>query len=167
LSRAQPEQPDSVGADAHLAVPGSDEARRDRARDTFDRAVALLLKHDMNGFAHLWAPTGTMDFPFAVGDQPLRLEGRPAIVDYLAGYTDMVDVRDVRVLVVHATGDPDTLVVEWESTGVAVATGREYRMPYVAVITVGPDGISSYRDYWNLAVAAAAFTPADPSGKAA
>ena len=108
-----------------------------------------------------------MDFPFVAGDQPLHLQGRSAIVGYLAGYTELVDVRDAQVRVVHTTGDPDTLVVEWHSSGIMVATGREYRMPYIAVITVGPDGISSYRDYGDLAAAVAAFTPADPSGEAA
>lgn len=143
-----------------MTTSDSDDIRRDRARSTFDRAVELLLQHDMTGFGHLWAPTGTMDFPFATGDQPAHLDGRDAVVAYLADYTAMVDVRDAQVHTVHITGDPDTLVAEWEATGVVVATGRPYRMPYVAVISVGPEGITSYRDYWNLAVAAEPFTPA-------
>ncbi len=40
-------------------------------------------------------------------------------------------------------------------------------MPYIAVITVGPEGITGYRDYWNLAVAAEALTPIDATGDAA
>lgn len=135
----------------------SDDARRNRARSTFDRAVELLLGHDMTGFAHLWAATGTMDFPFAAGDQPTHLEGRDAVVDYLRGYTAMVDVREAHVHAVHTTSDPDTLVAEWAASGVVVASGRAYRMPYVAVITVAADGITGYRDYWNLALAANAF----------
>lgn len=149
-------------------TPG-DDARRHRARETFDRAVELLLRHDMTGFARLWAPDGTMDFPFAVGDQARHLEGRDAVLDYLRGYTAVVNVRDVAVRQVHTTGDPDTLVVEWEVSGLVVATGREYRMPYVAVITVGHDGIRRYRDYyWNLAVAGDAFAAAEraPEGAA-
>lgn len=142
-----------------ISSESDDQARRDRARSTFNRAVELLLAHDMTGFAHLWAPTGTMDFPFAAGDQPAHLDGRDAVEEYLGGYTAMVDVRDARVHAVHTTADPDTLVAEWEASGVVVATGRDYRMPYVAVISVGPDGIISYRDYWNLAVAADAFVP--------
>jgi len=142
--------------------------RRDRARSTFDRAVELLLQHDMIGFAQLWAPAGTMDFPFAAGDQqPTRLDGRDAVMEYLRHYTDMVDVRDVQVHAVHTTGDPDTLVAEWAASGVVVATSRPYRMPYIAVITVGPEGITGYRDYWNLAVIADALTPTDPAGDAA
>jgi ketosteroid isomerase-like protein len=56
---------------------------------------------------------------------------------------------------------------EWAASGVVVTTGRPYRMPYIAVITVGPEGITGYRDYWNLAVAAEALTPIDATGDAA
>lgn len=150
-----------------MATSDSDDVRRDLARRIFERSVELLLQHDMTGFGRLWAPAGTMDFPFAAGDQPAHLEGRDAVVEYLRGYTSMVDVRSATVHVVHTTADPDTLVVEWEASGVVVATGRPYRMPYVAVISVGPEGITSYRDYWNLAVAADAFTPTDPAAGAA
>lgn len=142
-------------------VTENDDVRRLRAHRTFDRAVELLLGHDMMKFARLWAPDGTMDFPFAVADQPSHLQGREAVVEYLSDYTAMVDVRDVRVHKIHSTGDPDTLVVEWEASGLVATIGRKYRLPYIAVITVGPDGIRSYRDYWNLALAADAFVPAD------
>jgi len=144
----------------------SDAARRaqaSRPRETFVRAVQLLSDHDMLGFANLWAQDGTMDFPFAVGDQPRHLEGREAVVEYLRHYTDMVDVRDSVVHVIHDTADPDTIVVEWESSGVVVATARPYRMPYVAVITVGAEGIVSYRDYWSVAAVTDAMTSEDQS----
>lgn len=150
-----------------MSPTNNPDTRRDRARSTFNRAVELLLQHDMLGFAQLWAPDGTMDFPFATGEQPTHLDGREDVVEYLRHYTDMVDVRDAQVHAVHTTGDPDTLVAEWAASGVVVATGRPYRMPYIAVITVGPEGITGYRDYWNLAVVADAMSPADPAGDAA
>ena len=150
-----------------MSSSDSADNRRNRASSTFDRAVELLLQHDMVGFAQLWAPTGTMDFPFAAGDQPTHLDGRDAVVEYLRHYTDMVDVRDVQVHAVHTTADPDTLVAEWAASGVVVTTGRPYRLPYIAVITVGPEGITGYRDYWNLAVVAEALTPIDATGDTA
>jgi hypothetical protein len=36
-----------------------------------------------------------------------------------------------------------------------------YHMDYVAVITVGVDGVRHYRDYWNPVAAAAALGDAD------
>lgn len=142
------------------------QSRRDRARSTFDRGVQLLLDHDMAGFAALWAPHGTMTFPFASGEQPKQLDGRGAVTEYLRDYTNLVDIREIRVHAVHHTGDPDTLVAEFTASGVVVATGRAYTLPYIAVITVAEDGITGYRDYWDLAVIASSLEPlpASPIG---
>jgi ketosteroid isomerase-like protein len=134
-----------------------DQARRDRANAVFDRALDLLLAHDMTGFANLWAPDGSMEFPFAGPDQPPRLAGRSAVVDYLADYTTMLDVRGIVSQVRHQTLDPNTVIAEFEVEGVAVATGAPYRMRYIAVVTVGADGIRNYRDYWSPLAAAEAL----------
>jgi uncharacterized protein len=135
------------------------EMRRTHANAVLDRAMDLLLAHDMTGFAHLWAPSGTAEFPFAGPGQPQRLDGRAAVVDYLAGYTDMLDVRGITSQTRHQTLDPDTVIVEFEANGVAVESQKPYRMRYVAVVTVHDDGIASYRDYWSpLAIAEALGT---------
>lgn len=129
--------------------------RRDRAHQAIDRLQQALLAHDMSAFADQWAPDGTMSFPFAPPGWP-ELAGRDAVPEYLANYTDTVDVRAVTRMVRHDTADPDTVILEWAVSGVVVKTGKPYDIDYVAVITVGPDGIVTYRDYWNpLAVASA------------
>ncbi|MBO0681282.1 nuclear transport factor 2 family protein [Mycolicibacterium sp. S2-37] len=138
-------------------MSAQDDERRRRANHTIDRALELLLAHDMTGFAMLWAPHGTMEFPFAGPGQPSRLDSRAAVLDYLAGYTEMLDVRNVIAQTRHQTLDPDTVVVEFDVEGVAVATQRPYLMRYIAVITVGDDGIVNYRDYWSPSAAADAL----------
>jgi ketosteroid isomerase-like protein len=121
-----------------------------------DRAMDLLLAHDMAGFAGLWAVDGTMEFPFAPAGYPQRLEGRAAVAEYLRDYTDHVDLRAITSRTVHQTLDPDVVVVEFEVDGTAVRTGRPYRMRYISVITVRDGEIAGYRDYWSpLAVAEA------------
>ena len=132
----------------------AEEARRKHANAVLDRALDLLLAHDMAGFAQLWAPDGTMEFPFAAAGQPARLDGRSAVADYLSGYTEMLDVRAIVSEVRHQTGDPSTVILEFEVDGVAVAAQKPYRMRYVAVVTVGADGIENYRDYWSPLAAA-------------
>lgn len=119
------------------------------AVEVFDRAKQLLIAHDMLGFADLWAVDGTMEFPFAPPGRPSRLEGREAVREYVRDYTDHLDVRAVTHDVRHRTEDPDTLIVEFAVEGVAVRTGRPYRMAYVAFITVEDGEITAYRDYWN------------------
>lgn len=134
--------------------PLTAQTRREHANAVIDRALDLLLAHDMTGFAQLWAPDGTMEFPFAAAGQRARLDGRSAVADYLSGYTEMLDVRAITSEVRHQTGDPSTVILEFEVDGVAVAAQKPYRMRYVAVVTVGEDGIENYRDYWSPQAAA-------------
>ncbi|SHE95602.1 nuclear transport factor 2 family protein [Streptoalloteichus hindustanus] len=137
----------------HLSV----DARRRRAHSTVDEALRLLLAKDMAGFAGLWAPNGTMEFPFAPAGRPRRLDGAAAVREYLRNYTDHLDVHAVTAQTRHETQNPDVLVVEFTVDGVAVRTGRPYQLSYVAVVEVGAEGIVSYRDYWNPLAAAEAL----------
>lgn len=127
--------------------------RRARAHRTVDGALDRILAHDMPGFAALWAPDGTMTFPFAQPGTTERLDGRDAVADYVSGYNDLLLPRAVTEQVRHETTDPDTLVVEFTLAGTVTSTGKEYAMPYVAVITVGDRGITAYRDHWSPAAA--------------
>jgi ketosteroid isomerase-like protein len=139
----------------------SDDATRRRTRETFDTLMRRLLDQDMRAFAGMWAPDGVFEFPFAVGEQPRRIEGRAAVAKYLEHYTEMVDVREIEVHAVHELLDPRTIVAEFEAAGFVVSTGRPYRIAYVAVIRVGDEGVESYRDYWTLSMIADALRPAD------
>jgi ketosteroid isomerase-like protein len=132
-----------------------------RTLDVVDRAMDLLLAHDMAGFAGLWAVDGTMEFPFAPDGYPQRLDGRAAVTEYLRDYTDHVDLRAITSRTVHQTVDPEVVVVEFEVDGVAVRTGRPYRMRYISVITVRNGEITGYRDYWSPQAAADALGGAD------
>lgn len=131
------------------------------APDVVDRALELLLAHDMAGFAGLWAADGTMEFPFAPDGYPRRLEGRAAVTDYLRDYTDHVDLRAITDRTVHRTPDPEVVVVEFEVDGIAVRTRRPYRMRYISVITVRGGEIAGYRDYWSPLAAAGALGGAE------
>lgn len=132
-----------------MTTSESTEIRRAHTNAVIDRAMELLLAHDMTGFANLWASDGTIEFPFAGPGQPARLDGRAAVADYLDGYTETFDIRGITAQTRHQTLDPDTVVVEFEAAGVVVAPQKPYSMRYIAVITVHADGIASYRDYWN------------------
>jgi ketosteroid isomerase-like protein len=138
----------------------NDHDRRNRAHDMIDGLQAALLAHDMDAFADEWAPNGSMTFPFAPPGWP-RLNSREAVRQYLAGYTDNVDIRGIRHQTRHDTTDPDTVIVEWGVTGIALKTGRPYDIDYVAIVTVGADGITAYRDYWNALAAGAAMGSLD------
>ncbi len=127
--------------------------------DTFRRLLDLLPAKDMNAVADLWAPEGTAEFPFAAGAAPRRLNGREAVRGYLAGYPELMDVREIPLVTVHRTERPETIVAEFTAHGGTVRTGEPYQLDYIAVVTVRNGLITHYRDYWNpLAAAAAAGT---------
>lgn len=133
-----------------------DQQRRQRAHATIDRLQRALLDHDMSAFADEWAVDGTMSFPFAPPGWP-ELEGRDAVQAYLSDYTNTVDVQAISRQTRHDTAHPDTVILEWAVSGRAVKTGNPYDLAYVAVITVGGDGVTAYRDYWNPLAAGAAL----------
>jgi ketosteroid isomerase-like protein len=122
--------------------------------DLVEHALDLLLKHDMAGFAGLWAEDGIVEFPFASAGYPARVEGRDAIREYVRDYPNLLDIREVTAKTVHETADPAVVVVEFTVAGVAVATQKPYELSYIAVITVEGGEIRRYRDYWSPLAAA-------------
>lgn len=142
------------------------------AADLVEEGLRHLLAHDMAAFTDLWAEDGAMEFPFAAPGAPRRLEGRAEIRSHLLGYNDVLLPRSVPVLTLHRTADPDVVVAEMEVEGEAVASGRPYRLAYVAVITARDGKIALYRDYWSplagaevlggLDAVAAGFGDSDP-----
>ncbi|GLY71404.1 nuclear transport factor 2 family protein [Amycolatopsis taiwanensis] len=124
--------------------------------ETFRRLLDLLLAKDMDAIADLWADDGIAEFPFATEISPRQLAGREEVRDYLAGYPEVMDVREISAVTVHHTERPDTIVVEFTANGRTVRTGEPYRLDYVVVITVRDGLITRYRDYWSPLAAAAA-----------
>ncbi|NYI08212.1 nuclear transport factor 2 family protein [Allostreptomyces psammosilenae] len=147
--------------DTTAAAPEGDAVRQ-HTLAVIEAARRTLLAHDMSAFADLWAPDGTLEFPFAAPGAPRRLSGREEVRAYLADYTDHIDLRALPEFRVHPTLDPRTAVVEMRAEGFVVPTGRPYELRYVAVVTVEADGISSYRDYWSPLAAAEALGDALP-----
>lgn len=148
-----------------MVEPMSSDARRTRTNDAVDAALRHLVSHDMAAFAELFAPDGVIEFPMGAADFPDRIEGREAIAAYLAHYTEIVDVREIASQTRHQTADPAVVVLEFVSAGFGVATGKPFTLPYVAIITVGDEGIESYRDYWSPSQAAEAVGTSDVRGE--
>lgn len=126
-------------------------------QELVSHAFDLLLAQDMAGFAGLWAEDGLLEFPFAAPGYPALVEGRAAVTEYMRGYPDILKIEEIPPPVMHQSIDPDVVIVEFEASGIVVATGASYRMRYIAVITVRDDEIQRYRDYWSPLAAAEAM----------
>lgn len=138
----------------------TDDERRAHTDRVTDALLDSLRRNYMRAFADQWAPDGSMEFPFAPPGYPV-LRSRDDVRDYLEDYSATLRIDTVTERRRHHTLDPDTVILEFSAEGVAVQSNSPYRMDYVAVITVGSDGVRHYRDYWNSLAAAAALGGAD------
>ena len=117
--------------------------------DLYRHSLRLLLDKNIPGWVGLWAENGVMEFPFAPGGWPERLEGKEAIAAYMRHYPDHIDLHDFPDLRIHETADPETIVAEMRGVGRLVETDSPLDMTYIAVVTVQDGHFTSYRDYWN------------------
>ncbi|OZE39987.1 MULTISPECIES: nuclear transport factor 2 family protein [unclassified Rhodococcus (in: high G+C Gram-positive bacteria)] len=129
--------------------------------DVVHTALQHLLAHDMTAFADLWAVDGVIVFPFAAPGYPRRVEGRAAIHEYMRGYPEILDIRNITSPTIHETADAEVVVVEFEAAGVVPSTGKPYELAYIAVITVRDGEITKYKDYWSPLAAAEALGSVD------
>jgi len=117
-----------------------------------DRAQRLLdtfLAKDMSAWTDLCADDVVAEFPFAPAGSPARIEGREALYEYLRGYPDLIDVREIPTTKIYRTDDPHTAIVEWSVAGSVVTNGNPYNMRYATFITFRDGLITNYREYWN------------------
>jgi ketosteroid isomerase-like protein len=99
-------------------------------------------------FVQMFAEDGVMEFPYAL-PSPRRLEGREALAAHLAYLARLVELLSVSDVVKHETTDPEVFIVEFASSGRAVATGEPFEQRYISVIRVRDGHIVHYKDYWN------------------
>jgi uncharacterized protein len=108
-----------------------------------------------NDLADLYAQHAVVEMPFTPSP-PTRLEGREAIRAHFAtaaGGPLRVQASNV---VVHDTGDPEVVIIEFDYDGQVSTTGRSFRVSNIQVLRVRNGQIVSSRDYHNhLAIAAA------------
>jgi hypothetical protein len=104
---------------------------------------------DAKSFLDLMAEDYVMEFPYARAGMQPRVEGRDAVIEYLVGVGDGIEVDTIGDVEVHETADPDVVVVEFTGHGRARRTGEPYENRYISVIRMRQGRIVLYRDYWN------------------
>jgi ketosteroid isomerase-like protein len=122
----------------------------------FRELMDLLWRGEVAGWADLVAEDVVMEFPFAPPGATRRLEGREAVLAYMARVPEVFEFGGEPETVVHQTTDPGRAVIEMGLRARVRATGRTYEQRYVVVLEVAGGRLTSYRDYWNPLVAQAA-----------
>ena len=125
-------------------------------REVLDRWRDASVSRSRDDLGNVYAVDAVHEFPFAYPGVPSRLEGRDEIVDWIAsGWSATVPIyRHYRTLAVHDTTDPGTIVVEQEAVGTA-ASGGEFTLANIVVLTVRNEQIVRLRDYVDVLAAAA------------
>ncbi|MET8157317.1 nuclear transport factor 2 family protein [Sphaerisporangium sp. NPDC005289] len=126
--------------------------------EVLERWRQASISQSADDMSRLYAADAVHEFPFTAPGLPSRLEGRDAIVTWIAaGWKDNpLKYERYRTLAVHDTGDPETIIIEQEAIGTGAATG-EFALPNIVVLTVRNQQIVRLRDYVNIPAAAAAL----------
>jgi uncharacterized protein len=120
------------------------------AADVFSKLAQVSVEtNDTGALLDLCADDVVFEFPFAPPGRPARVEGKPALGDYLKTIAGRVRVEGVSNLEIHETANPDVAIIEMTLTGIVTATGAPHEQSYISVLTVRDGLIVRYRDYWN------------------
>jgi ketosteroid isomerase-like protein len=133
------------------------EASETRAanRATLDAFMSAIGDTDFDRLAELCTEDFAVEFPY---DAPPRsIDGFEA---YCAAVRPALEVFRFRLELVrvHEALDPDLLVAEYLSDGIAVPTGKPYRNVYIGLFGFRDGRIASLREFWNPEIAAEALT---------
>ncbi|WP_446220114.1 nuclear transport factor 2 family protein [Micromonospora sp. IBHARD004] len=119
------------------------------AVDLLQRSLDTFLAKDMKGWTDLCADDVVAEFPFAPEGSPARIEGREALYEYLRGYPDLIDVREIPTVRIYATDDENVAIADWSVSGTVLTNGNPYEMRYATFATFRDGLIVNYREYWN------------------
>jgi ketosteroid isomerase-like protein len=132
------------------------------ALEVLERMREAAITRSARSMSRVYAADAVHEFPFARPGVPSRIEGRDAIMSFITAFWGTSPLRYERyqTIAIHATADPDTIVVEQEVAGTSSTTGP-FVLPNVMVIRTRDGEIAHLRDYANLlAVQEATGSPA-------
>jgi ketosteroid isomerase-like protein len=128
-------------------------SNRDANRDLLRRAFAAIGAADVDALADLYADDYVLELPYAK-PQPVRVEGRGAVQDYLRRAFQVFRF-ELTITGVHELVGGD-LIAEYTSEGTVVPTGRRYANSYVGLWRFAGGRVRSTREWYDPLVAAEA-----------
>lgn len=126
--------------------------QRTAPTELFRRYQQAALDQSHDAIADLLAEDAVLEFPFTRPGLPSRLEGRNAIMDWVAQAWGLLRYDSYDTVTIHETNDPETIIVEQSAAGRSATTGA-FRLPNIVVLTVSDGKIGQIRDYVNVPAA--------------
>lgn len=116
--------------------------------ERFRQAAIDESAEDMRG---VYAVNAVHEFPFVRTGVPSRMEGRDAILEFMTAFwgAGPLKYERYRTIAIHATADPDTIIVDQEVEGTSAATGS-FVLPNLMIMRVRNGEITHVRDFANL-----------------
>lgn len=136
-----------------MAADGETRALNEsRVRD-FMQAISAT---DFEALAEICHPDFIAELPY--GEPAVRLEGFEA---YRTGISVSLEVFRFRLdlVCIHPGLDPNLLIAEYTSDGIAVPTGKPYANVYIGIFRFREGRLVSLREFFNPAAAARALEP--------
>jgi ketosteroid isomerase-like protein len=133
-----------------------DATRRLKNRHAMEAFMSAVGTGDFALLETLCQPDFVVELPYS--DPPQRLEGFPA---YRAAVAPSLEVFQFSLTLsaVHPCLDPDLLIAEYTSDGIATTTGKVYRNVYIGVWGFREGRIASLREFFNPVRATEALRP--------
>ena len=132
------------------------------ALEVLERMRQAAIARSAGDMSSVYAVDAVHEFPFTRPGVPSRVEGRDAIMSFITTFwtTSPLRYERYRTIAIHATTDPDTIIVEQEVTGTSSTTGS-FVLPNIMILKTRRGQIAHLRDYANLpAVEEAIGSPA-------
>lgn len=125
------------------------EEIKNKAQQTFKNHLKFLSEGDIQKWVNLFTDNGILEFPYAPKGFPQKVEGKEKLYEYMKNFPEHFNVTFTN-LYFHPTANPNLVIAEFESNGVALSTNNPYEQKYISVVTTEDSGkIERYVDFWN------------------
>jgi ketosteroid isomerase-like protein len=127
-------------------------------QEVLERLREATVNQSTENMRRLYAVDAVHEFPFTRPGLPSRLEGREEIMNWITEVWSRYPLRydRYRTLAVHATSDPETIVVEQEALGTN-GSADQVVLPNIMVLTTRNGQVTHLRDYVNIMAAEVAI----------
>ena len=141
---------------AEMAEMRTAERIREQNQQVMEAFMAAVGARDFAALEEICQPDLVVELPYS--DPPKRLEGFAAYRDAIGVALEIFQFQ-LTLTAVHPGLDPDLLIAEYTSEGVATPTGKPYRNVYIGIWRFRDGQLASLREFFDPMRAAEARSP--------
>lgn len=132
------------------------EEIREQNQQVLQAFMTAVGARDFASLETICQPDFVAELPYS--DPPRRLEGFAAYRDAIEIALEIFDFR-LTLTALHPGLDPDLLIAEYTSDGIATPTGKPYRNVYIGLFRFRDGRLTWLREFYDPTRATAALSP--------